>query len=316
MQLIFVVGLFSALSFVLIVLILSHINRETLYVKARIKYLFSTQKKEETRRKAGRKAKKNGKSLLSMSGKVIKNLSAELSLAGIRLRAEEFICIWAISAFLPAGLIILFGADWIVALGFLLLGATLPYLFVRRAKGKRLALFEKQLSDALMIMGNCLRTGLSFQQAITSIASDMPEPISKEFARVAKEVQLGVTLERALENMVERLGSKDFMLIVAAVLIQRQVGGNLSEILDGISDTIRERLKIKASIRVLTATGRISGIIVGLMPVFIMVILMLINPPYIRTFFESSLGIMLLCGAGGLELIGFLAVKKVVNIKF
>lgn len=234
MQLIFVVGLFSALSFVLIVLILSHINRETLYVKARIKYLFSTQKKEETRRKAGRKAKKNGKSLLSMSGKVIKNLSAELSLAGIRLRAEEFICIWAISAFLPAGLIILFGADWIVALGFLLLGATLPYLFVRRAKGKRLALFEKQLSDALMIMGNCLRTGLSFQQAITSIASDMPEPISKEFARVAKEVQLGVTLERALENMVERLGSKDFMLIVAAVLIQRQVGGNLSEILDGI----------------------------------------------------------------------------------
>ncbi|MPN20571.1 hypothetical protein SDC9_167950 [bioreactor metagenome] len=106
------------------------------------------------------------------------------------------------------------------------------------------------------------------------------------------------------------------MLIIAAVLIQRQVGGNLSEILDGISDTIRERLKIKTSIKVLTASGRTSGMVVGLMPVFIMFVLMLINPSYIRMFFDTTVGITMLCIAGFLEAIGFLCVKKIVSIKF
>jgi tight adherence protein B len=306
----------SALAFILILILLQHLHRESLYVKTRIKQLFSVQANNEGRQKRSKKNKKNSNIQISLKGKIIKLLTTELSLAGIRLRAEEFITIWALSAFLPTGITLLLGVDWTVALGLLILGIALPYVFVRGAKAKRLALFEQQLSDALVIMGNCLRTGLSFQQAINSIARDMPEPISKEFSRVSKEVQLGVTLDKALENMVERLGSKDFMLIVAAVLIQRQVGGNLSEILDGISDTIRERIKIKASLKVLTATGRTSGFIIGLLPVFLMLVLMLINPPYIRSFFESTLGIALLCIAGGLEVIGFLIVKKVVNIKF
>ena len=315
MQMVFVVAVSSAFVFTLTLLIFLHLNKGTLYARTRMNNLFHTQLLSERRQRERRKGK-NSKMHISLKKDALKRLSTELSLAGIRLRAEEFISIWAVSAFLPASVAIFAKADLIFAFAFVILGVTLPYYFVRRSKAKRLALFEQQLSDALIIMGNCLKTGLSFQQSINSIAGDMPEPISKEFARVSKEVQLGVTLEKALENMVERLESKDFMLIVAAVLIQRQVGGNLSEILDGISDTIRDRLKIKASIKVLTATGRTSGMVVGLMPAFILLILMVLNPSYIRSFFESQLGIAMLCIACGLEIIGFLAVKKVVSIKF
>jgi tight adherence protein B len=126
----------------------------------------------------------------------------------------------------------------LTSLVLLIIGGGLPYFFVKRAKAKRLLLFEQQLGDALIIIGNCLKTGLSFQQAVNSISRDMPEPVSREFGRVAKEVQLGVTLETALENMVDRLGSKDFMLIAAAVLIQRQDGA-ICPRSNGISDTIR-----------------------------------------------------------------------------
>ena len=316
MQILIVVLACSSFVFLLVLLILNHANKDALYVRKRINDLFGRQKETETTRKTRKNGNKDNKNILSLKGKALKALSTELSLAGVKLRAEEFISIWAICAFMPAGIAILFRADRLVAFAFVILGTALPYWFVKRSKAKRLSLFEQQLSDALMIIGNCLRTGLSFQQAIASIATDMPEPISKEFGRVSKEIGLGVTLESSLENMVSRIESKDFMLIVAAVLIQRQVGGNLSEILDGISDTIRERIKIKSSIKVLTATGRTSGMIIGLLPIFLMLILMLINPPYIRTFFESRLGITLLCTAAGLELIGFLAVKKVISIKF
>jgi len=315
MQLIFVVASVCAFVFTLTLLIMRHFLGDSFRVRVRIERLFSKHSNER-KRENPKKRRDLETNQLSFKGKALKNLAIELSMAGILLRAEEFITIWLIAAFLPASFSLLFGADWIVAVALVIGGVILPYFFVRKAKAKRLELFEQQLTDALIIVGNCLRTGLTFQQAMDSIARDMPEPISKEFGRVSREVKLGLTMEKALENMVERLGSKDFMMIVAAVLIQRQVGGNLSDILDSISDTIRERLKMKASIKVLTASGRSSGMIVGLLPVFIFFILMLINPPYIRSFFETQLGIKLLCIAGGLEIIGFLAVKRVISIKF
>jgi tight adherence protein B len=244
------------------------------------------------------------------------NLAEELSCAGIKLRVEEFMIIWAGVAFVPAVVCLAFGVDWLVPLALCAVGLVLPYLFIRRKKAKRILLLEDQLANALVIIGNCLKTGLSFQQALESIVREMPEPISKEFGRVVKEVQLGLTMETALENMANRLKSQDFILIVSAVLIQRQAGGNLSEILQNISDTIRERLKIKANLKVLTTTGRTSGKVVGLMPVFLMLVLMVINPSYIRMFFETQAGMIMLIVAGALEVIGYLAIKKVVRVKF
>jgi tight adherence protein B len=179
-----------------------------------------------------------------------------------------------------------------------------------------MSLFDKQLIDALAIIGNCLRAGFSFNQAIESIAQEMPDPIAKEFAKTIREIRLGFPMEKALINMMERLDNNDLELIVSAVLIQRQVGGNLSEILDTIANTIKDRLKIKGEIKVLTATGRTSGMVVGMLPVFLMGVLMVINPGYVSMFFNSNIGIAMLIFAAIMETTGFLIVKKIVNVKF
>jgi tight adherence protein B len=151
---------------------------------------------------------------------------------------------------------------------------------------------------------------------MANIAHEMPDPIAREFARTAKEIQLGNSMDTALDNMVQRVRSTDLMLTVSAVQIQRQVGGNLLEILENISVTIRERIKLKDDIRVMTASGRISSVVVGLIPVAIGGLLMLINPSYIQTFFDTPMGIGMLTAAAGMEIIGFLIIKKIVTIKY
>ncbi len=249
-------------------------------------------------------------------GRLMPNLASSLSLAGIKLNAEEFIILFLSCAFLPSGISLLLGSDWLVSAALFVIGSCAPVFFLQRKKAKRIALMEEQLIQALLILGNCLKTGLSFQQALEGIVRETPEPISREFGRVLKEMQLGLPLESALMNMADRLKSKDFMLIVSAILIQRKVGGNLSEIMQNISETIRERLKIKANLRVLTTTGRTSGKVVGLIPVFLILILMLINPSYIRMFFETKAGTIMLFAAAILELTGFLVANRVIKVKF
>ncbi|MFZ5974778.1 MAG: type II secretion system F family protein [Bacillota bacterium] len=240
----------------------------------------------------------------------------ELASSGIRMRPEEFLTLWLAAALVPAGLLMLIGAHPVTMLAVAAMGVVIPPVIVHRAKGKRLQLFEKQLGDALLLMGNCLRSGLTFQQAMANIAHEMPDPIAKEFGRTVKEIQLGNSIDTALDNMVQRVRSTDLMLTVSAVQIQRQVGGNLLEILENTSVTIKERIKLKDDIRVMTASGRISSMVVGLIPVAIGGLLMLINPAYIQTFFNTPLGIGMLAVAAGMEIIGFLIIKKIVTIKY
>ncbi|MDR3643746.1 MAG: type II secretion system F family protein, partial [Clostridia bacterium] len=192
----------------------------------------------------------------------------------------------------------------------------LPPFFLSSKKRKRMQLFETQLSDALTVIGNSLRAGFTFQQAMESIVNDMPDPIAKEFGRALREMKLGLPLDRALLNLSERLRHDDLDLLVSAVVIQRQVGGNLADILDNIADTIRDRLKLRGKIKVLTASGRVSGLVIGLLPVFILVFLMIINPDYVRMFFTTPIGIAMMIVALVLESIGFIVVRKVVDIKF
>jgi len=284
-------------------------------LKRRFQGVFSNPQ-EKTDKKNYRIQKKKQNWMPGFLRKVRNLLALELSCSGIKLREDEFFIVWTIATLLPWSFFLLFGADSLVSLALSICGFSFPIYAIRRAKNKRLALFETQLGNALLIMGNCLRSGLSFQQAMDSIVRDMPEPISKEFGRVVKEVQFGVSMEKALENMSARIKSKDLMLLVSAVLIQRQVGGNLSEILQNISETIRDRLRIKANIKVLTTTGRASSKVVGLIPIFILLMLMVINPSYVRSFFETKAGTVMLAIAGALEVVGFLCVRKVALVKF
>ena len=301
-------------SFTLILSIANKVMEKKLAAQNRLQRVFGSH--NLTSEKAYRNQRKTNNKKLSFRGRMALDLASGLSCAGIKLRVEEFLLFWLILMIGPPMASLLMGTDWIVSAALFIIGVSLPLVYLKRKKIKRMTLLEDQLSNALTIIGNCLKTGLSFQHALESIVREMPEPISKEFGRVLKEVQLGLTMETALENMAERLKSKDFMLIVSAVLIQRQVGGSLSEIMQNISETIRERLKVKSNLRVLTTTGRTSGRVIGLMPVFLMLILMVINPAYIRTFFETKAGTIMLIVAVFMEIIGYLVTKRMVKVKF
>ena len=290
-----------------VILLNRFVSQRTL-VKRRLRALAGRQ--EQQVRPVKQKKPKRGRIPVS------KVFAEELASAGVRMRPEEFLTLWLAAALVPAGVLMLFRAHPITLIAAAALGVLLPPLLVRRAKGKRLRLFERQLGDALLLMGNSLRSGLTFQQAMGNIAREMPDPIAREFARTVREIQLGCDIDAALDGMVKRVRSTDLMLTVSAVQIQRQVGGNLLEILENTSKTIKERIKLKDDIRVMTASGRISSIVVGMLPVAIGGFLMLINPSYIQTFFDTSMGVIMLVVAAGMEITGFLIIKKIATIKY
>lgn len=247
--------------------------------------------------------------------RVLRKVEKDLIQADLPLRAEEFMLVTLASAILPAIFALLILDGVIPAMLLAVSGAYLPLIYIRGAKARRLKKFDEQLGDALTIMTNSLRAGLSFLQTMDSLQREMAPPISVEFARALREMRLGTTTEEALRNMVERIKSEDLELIVTAVNIQRQVGGNLAEVLDNISTTINERLRIRGELKTLTAQGRISGIIVALLPIFLAGGISVMNPSYIALFFSHPLGLILIASAVISEFIGVLAIKKIVNIE-
>lgn len=247
---------------------------------------------------------------------ILKKLENDLAMSGILIRPHEFLLVWMAMALIPSSLIFIISGNMILAVIALLIGLVIPPVYVQKKRVKRVELFEQQLVDAIGIMSSCLKAGLTFQQALVSISTEMPNPISEEFGRVVKELKLGSSIETSLTKLSEKIDSQNFMMIVSAILIQRQTGGNLSDILMNISGTIKERFKIKSEIKVLTATGRTSGIVVGIMPIIIIVIFLIFNPSYVTIFFKSNLGITMVVVAVTMEIIGYLVIRKIVNIKF
>ncbi len=246
------------------------------------------------------------------------NLSLELRMmrAGLPLRSGEFIVLCLGSATLIGGAFLLFGGGLIVwGIVGMLLGLITPFVLTQLKTAKRLKAFNNQLGDALVLIANSLRTGYSFLQAADMVAQEMRPPISTEFARTVKEMNLGVTMEDALGNLTRRVNSDDLELVLTAVLIQRQVGGNLAEILDNIARTIRERVRIRGEIRTLTAQGRISGIIVSLLPIGLGLVIFLLNPEYVKVLFTHPLGKIMLGAAFMGQLIGIIVIRRIVDIE-
>jgi tight adherence protein B len=191
-----------------------------------------------------------------------------------------------------------------------------PRIYVGMRKGKRFRLFESQLPDTIGMWVNGLRAGYSVMQAMEAIAKESPEPTASEFRRVIQEIQLGITRTEALDHMLTRMPSEDLDLIITAVNIQAEVGGNLAEILDVIGYTIRERIKLKGEIRVLTAQGRMTGYIIGGLPVALAGFLYLITPSYMGLLFEDQLCGWPLLGCGAMMIgLGFAAIQKIVAIE-
>lgn len=246
------------------------------------------------------------------------NLSRELARADLKLKPGEYIALMIIFAF-GVGFVswYIFGRSIIFAIPGAFVGSMLPRVYIRRQQGQRLVRFNDQLADMLNLMVNGLRAGYSTMQAMEAVSREMPPPISDEFRRVVQEMQLGLPMDRALDNLLRRIASDDLDLVVAAMNVQREVGGNLAEILDTISHTIRERVRIKGEIRVLTSQVMYSGRFLAMMPVIISLALFALNRPYMMQFFNPEtriIGIPMLIVGALMILAGYFVMNKIATI--
>ncbi|HHX51133.1 MAG TPA: secretion system protein [Clostridia bacterium] len=293
-----------------------YLSREKRYYYQRLEQL--TRKETEDKERESL----NWKLILGFVGRIFlprqitRRLTGELIKAGLPLKGEEFISAVLFLAIGQAAFFWFLTKDVGTALIFLALGLFLPKLFLNQARSKRLRQINDQIGDALLVMSNSLRAGFSFIQSMEMVAKEMSGPISEEFSRALREMQLGAPTEHALLSMSDRAGSDDLDMLVTAVLIQRQVGGNLAEVLDNISVTIRERIRIMGEIKTLTAQGKISGTIIGLLPFFLAMVLYLINRSYLLILIRDPLGLMLVIGGLVAQLIGMLLIRKIVALEY
>jgi tight adherence protein B len=247
------------------------------------------------------------------------SIAKELARADIKLKVGEFIAFaFGVSLLIAFLGWITSGGSWFAGgVGFII-GAFLPRIYVNMQKSKRLVRFNDQLADMLNLMVNGLRAGYSTMQAMEAIAKELPAPISDEFRRVVQEMQLGITMEAALDNLLRRIPSLDLDLVITAMNVQREVGGNLAEILSTISHTIRERVRVKGEIRVLTSQQVYSGRFLSLLPVILLVALYFMNRDYMMMFFAEEtrlIGLIALGAALLLIVAGYFVMNKIAAIE-
>jgi tight adherence protein B len=242
-----------------------------------------------------------------------------LARADIKMKPGEYIAMLIICVFGVAALgYFIGGRSIIMGLVGAIAGCFIPGGQVKRLQGKRLRKFDDQLPDMLNLMVNGLRAGYSTMQAMEAVSKELPPPICDEFRRVVQEMQLGIPMEKALDNLLRRIPSDDLDLCITAINVQREVGGNLAEILDTISYTIRERVRIKGEIRVLTSQVMYSGRFLAVMPLFVMGILYLLNRDYMMEFFKPEnfpCGYISLAIGAGLIIAGYFVMNKLGDIE-
>ena len=271
-------------------------------VNARLQRYASTpeEKPESAGDQAGLAAAFQSSQAMSQLNRVVEqrdfgaNIAREIARADLRLKVSEYLMIWAACIVgVPLVMLVLSVAlptlgNPVVLLVGALVGFMLPRLWLGRRKSSRLNSFNKQLPDTITLIANALRAGSSFLQAIELVVRESRPPISTEFGRVIREVNLGLAFDTALENMVRRVRSDDLELMATAISIQHQVGGNLAEILDSIAYTIRERVRIKGEIRTLTAQQRLSGYVVGFLPIGLAGFLFIAAPKFMDPMFDPT----------------------------
>jgi len=256
------------------------------------------------------------------------NMSRELARADLALKPTEWLAIRLAALIgipllmvLLSPVVAIFSNPLAWLLG-LLLGFFVPRIWLNRRKSGRLKAFNSRLADTITLLANSLRAGSSFLQSLEMVVRESEPPISTEFSRVIREVNLGLSLEQALTNTTRRVRSDDLDLMTTAIIIHSQVGGNLAEILDSIAFTIRERVRIKGEIKTLTAQQRMSGYVVGFLPIALVVVISVMAPNFMEPMFSTPpemLGVplgMIILGAGGIMMaIGFAAIRRIVDIE-
>jgi len=249
-------------------------------------------------------------------------VARELARADLKFKVAEYYALIFMSAVVMAFLAWLIQPHIASVVIGGIIGLFIPRFYVKRQQTARLNKFNDQLSDMLSLMVNGLRAGYSTMQALEAVSRELPTPLSDEFRRVVQEMQIGIPMEKALDNLLRRIPSEDLDFVITAINVQREVGGNLSEILDTISFTIRERVRIKGEIRVMTATVRTSATVLSLIPVFLAAALWFVSPEYIGTFFDESAnlpqplcGIIAVSTIVGMIAAGYFVMMKIADIE-
>jgi tight adherence protein B len=246
-------------------------------------------------------------------------LTRDLARADLKITVGEFLVITVVIASVGGliGFALPLGGHFVLGFVLLLLGLFLPRMWVRARRNARQRAFNGQLSDTISLLSGALRSGYSLLQSMELVAREGPSPVAEEFERVVREVGLGLSPEEALSNLIARMQSDDLELMVTAINVQREVGGNLAEVLDTIATTIRERVKLVGEVRALTAQQQYSGYILALLPVGLALILLFINPTYMLGLYTRTT----YCGwcmtgcSGAMVLSGFLIIQRIVDIK-
>ncbi len=253
-------------------------------------------------------------------------IARKLAQANLKFTPGEFVATRVIAGLVSGAMIWLIarargivGIDWVLLLLGGIVGSYLPEIWVAWRRRKRIQAFNSQLADTLSLLANSIRSGYSLLQSMELLARETPSPTREEFDRVVKEVGLGLSTQEALQNLLRRIPSDDLDLMVTAISIQMEVGGNLAQMLETISHTIRERVRIKGEIRALTAQQRGAAYIVASLPIVTAIIFTLMRPDYMRPLFTVGLPpdgwICMPIFAGIMEIIGFIVMMKIADIE-
>ena len=308
--------------FILLILLfaLEYRSRSRRALARRMRYYASGMENPQDKPQEKKTLKERFLGILRGGGRLLNNirhargLDLKMQQAGIPLLGTEFVLLMVISAIIAGAVGIILSDRWHVGIMAAVMVVALEYIYILLRIERRAASFTNQLGDCLMMIANALRAGFSFLQAIELISKEMEPPVSEEFKHVVRDVGLGTPVERALTEMDRRVGSPDFSLVVTAVLIQQQVGGDLARILDTISETIQDRIRMRREVKVLTSQGRMSGWILVLLPIAVGLFMTSMNPGYLDPLFHDSIGRIILAITIVMEIIGAVVINRIVDI--
>jgi tight adherence protein B len=292
-------------------------------VEKRINYYFEINKSIKDRKNNKERLKMYGSSIKKMNEAVRERLSSDdqekisqmLKSAGVKLNPEEYIMLKWLYTAIGAGLLYFISGKALFLVPGGVIGYMIPNAWLKRKIRIRIEKFNEGLPDMITTIVGSLRSGYSFSQALKTVSEECESPIKEEVRLMLKEMNYGITMEDALFNLSTRMPSNDLEMMIQTVLIQRQVGGNLATVLDIIVKTIKDRNKIQRQVQTLTAQGRLSGRVIGALPVVLGITIYLLNPEYINALFENPLGIMIMSAGVVSGATGFILINKLTKIE-
>lgn len=270
---------------------------------------------QEVRASLRRRGAVNFAGITVISGNLAANWTRDLERAGLTLNAKEYFVLRVLVSLGIVALLMVISPFPAIALAGIPFGFFATGFWLKIRIKSRLHKMESQLVEMIQMLASGLRAGFGLLQAMEAAAEQIPAPLSVEIRRTLRDTSMGASVEQALTSLNERIGSADFDIVITAVLIQRSVGGNLAEILDNVAHTMRERERIRGEIRTLTSQQRMTGYVIGGIPIGLLVIFGMISPEFTGTLFTDPLGRMMFGAACVSEVIGFVVIQKIVNIE-